>query len=102
MSQKAIYLQSQGLTSPTISKHKEVSFCSICVDNTKITIEAYDGDFPRINSLIKIVDKNEVFELTPEKLIDILHFYHEFAPNPHDVIRYKNSHHHIMPDALKK
>lgn len=104
MSQKSIFFQVQNIQSSHISKHKPVGFCSMSIDNIKLTIDAYSGSgpdsSPRPDALIEVVDQFDVFELSPEKLVKALRYYYEHAPED-DIIRYRNKNHYVVPDALK-
>jgi hypothetical protein len=104
---KSIIIQTQNIEGRNISPLKPVSFCSLTVDNIKITIDAYNGSAysgePREDSLLTVVDEKEVFELTPERLMKIIRFYAQYAyeNKGQEIVRYKNSYHYITPDALK-
>jgi len=102
---KAIFLQTQSLISGSLSQHKPIGFCSLCIDNVKITIDAYNGlgatAEPRVDSLVEVVDQNEVFEMTPTQLVKAIRYYCENASEWQEIVRYRNKNHHIIPDAVK-
>jgi len=106
MSKKAIFLQFQGTGSGNISSTKEAGFVSVAVDNIKITIDAYDGSSysgrPREDSKMEIMDSKEVFQVTPEQLLQIIRFYVDYSASTDTITHYKNRFHYIPRDALKK
>jgi hypothetical protein len=105
MATKAIYLQTQGIQSGGISPVRPVGWLAINTDNIKIVIDAYigSGDLaePRENSLIEIIDDRNVFEMTPQTLLEAVRFYQKYGTMGSDVISYKNMFHAVMPDRYK-
>ena len=110
MTQKEIYIQTQNLKSPAISKVKPVGWIAINFDNLRIIVDAYQGtpcqSEPRENSVIKIVNDNTIFELTAEQLLDSVKFFQQYNQFGNDLLSYKNKSQAVMPDrylnALKQ
>lgn len=102
---KVIKIQSQGVQSPAISPVKEIGWCAINLDGIKIVLDAYNGSgpsaTPRTNSLVQIIDEKEVFEMTPEVLLQVVRFFKDYSAMGTDVISYKNMFHVIVPDDFK-
>jgi hypothetical protein len=102
MAQKAIYIQSQNVQSGNISPIKPVGFISLNLDNIKITMDAYNGSgasaTPRTNSLIQIIDDKDVFEMTPETLLQVVRFFQKYSEMGSDIVSFKNIFHVVMPD----
>lgn len=105
MSKKVIHLQTQGIENSSIHLHKEIGFVSLCFDNVKITVDAYKGfgfaGEPREDSLIQVCDEKDVFEITAEQLLQIIRYYIQFHKPEDPIVHYRNSHHFILPDAVK-
>lgn len=103
---KSIRMQLQRLGSNVIPPTRELGWFSATVDNIKISIDAYKNgsgyaDQPRTDCLMEIADKNEVFETTPEQLLQIIRFYIAYSSDKDAIVHYKNTYHYITPDALK-
>jgi hypothetical protein len=105
MAQKSIFIQTQGLTGPSISPVKPAGFVALNFDNLKMTIDAYDGfpcnGQPREDSKIEIIDEKEVFSMSPAQLIEAVRFFQKYATMGSDVARFKNVFHVVMPDQYK-
>ena len=101
---KAIHLITQNIGGGTIPPTRQVGFVSVTFDNVKMTIDAYnDGsNQPRTDCLIELATEKEVFELTAEKLIEIIRFYQAYSAERTSLINYRNRYHYIVPDALKR
>lgn len=102
---KSIFIQTQGLDSPGISKAKPVGFVSLNFDNLKIVVDAYNGNpcygEPRTDSLIKIIDDKEIREMTAETLLTAIRFFERYNEMGTDVVRFKNLFHIVIPDEFK-
>jgi len=101
---KAIRMQTQNVGFSNISNIKEFAWFSATFDNIKLTIDAYDGPSgpPRTDCFMQIADEKEVYELTPEKLMEIIRFYADSFKDSKDIVRYRNRYHYIEKDALKQ
>jgi hypothetical protein len=99
---KEIYLQTQNLKNPAISKVKPVGWCAINFDNIRLIVDAYQGtpcqSEPRENSIIKIVDDNTIFELDAEQLLSSIKFFQQYNQFGNDLLSYRNKTQAVMPD----
>ena len=106
MSKKAIYLQSQGIETGTITNVKPVRFVALNFDGIKITIDAYNDMFnnaePREDCMVQVVDDKNVHELTAEQLLEAVKFYKAYHELGNDVVAYKNIFHNVLPDLYRK
>lgn len=105
MIQKSIKIQTQPVRVGRISDVKEIGWCSINVDGIKMTFDAYNGSgptaTPRIDSSIEIVTDKEVFQLTPEYLVEAVKFFQKYGEMGKDVTRFKNVFHVVTPDMFR-
>lgn len=107
---KEIFVQTQNLIHPAISKVKPVGWVAINTDNIRIIVDAYTGtpcqSEPRKDSVIKIIDDRTVFETNAEQLISAIKFFQQYNQFGSDLLSYKNKSHSLMPDrylnALKQ
>lgn len=105
---KSISIQHQGINGGAISPSKIAGFVALFFDGMKIVVDAYNGNgqayVPREKSLIQIVEKKEVFEMTSDQLLEAIKFYADYSEknkeNP--IIRYRNKHHYLIPDGYSK
>jgi len=102
---KIIHLQTQNIIPGKISTIKEVSWLSLCFDNTRISIDAYHGmgytAEPREDCHIEIADEKEVFNLTAEQLLRIIRFYIAYSTDKDAIPHTKNKFHYIVRDVIK-
>ena len=105
MVQKSIKIQTQPVQVGRISDVKEIGWISINVDGIKMTIDAYSGSgptaTPRIDSSIEIVTDKEVFQLSPEYLVEAVKFFQKYNEMGKDVARFKNVFHVVAPDLFR-
>lgn len=105
MTQKSIKIQTQPIHVGRISDVKEIGWCSINVDGIKLTIDAYSGSgptaIPRIDSLVEIVTDKEVYQLTPEYLVEAVKFFEKYGELGSHVTRFKNVFQVVMPDRFR-
>ena len=103
---KIIHLQTQNIDSSRISTIKGVSWLSLCFDNTRISIDAYNGmgytAEPREDCFIEIADEKEVFNLTAEQLLRAIRFFIAFSVDKDVIPHTKNKFHFIVRDAIKE
>jgi len=103
---KVIHLQTQNIGHGKISTIKEVSWLSMCFDNTRLSIDAYNGmgytAEPREDCHIEIADKREVFNLSAEQLLRIIRFYIAYSTDKDAIPHTKNKFHYIVRDAIKE
>ena len=106
MTQKSIKIQTQKSGTDNVSDIKHVSWLAINADDIRIVIDAYQGQgpaaTPRTDCFLQIVTDKEVFELTPETLIEVLRFRCNFAADQTTINRYKNRQFVVMTDEYRK
>ena len=105
MVQKSIKIQTQPVQVGRISDVKEIGWLSINVDGIKMTIDAYSGSgptaIPRIDSSIELVTDKEIFQMTPEYLVEAVKFFQKYNEMGKDVARFKNVFQVVMPDRFR-
>ena len=103
---KVIHLQTQNIGQGKISTIKEVSWLSMCFDNTRISIDAYNGAGytaePREDCHIEIADRKEVFHLTAEDMLRAIRFFIAYHADKGAIQHTKNKFHYIVRDAIKE
>jgi hypothetical protein len=102
MATKQIFLQTQNLTSPSISTVKAIGWCAINFDGIRLIVDAYNGfpvfNHPREDSMVMVIDDRGVHELTAEQLLEAVKFYKAYHAMGSNVVSYKNVFHQIVPD----
>jgi len=102
---KQILLQTQNLTSPSISTVKAIGWCAINFDGIRLIVDAYNGfpvfNQPREDSMVMVVDDKNVHELTAEQLLEAVKFYKAYHELGNDVVAYKNVFHNVLPDLYR-
>lgn len=105
MTQKSIKIQTQAVQTGHLSNLKEIGWISVNVDGIKLTIDAYSGSgpaaIPRIDSSIEIVTDKEVFQMTPEYLVEAVKFFEKYGELGSHVTRFKNVFQVVMPDLFR-
>lgn len=106
MTQKSIKIQTQRTALDNVTDIKHIAWCAINVDDIRIVIDAFNGQRPepqpRLDSFLQVVTDKEVFELTPETLVEVLRFWCDYSAQQNIVNRYKNRQYLVMPDEYRK